>query len=145
MRLNLGCGRAVRFGWVNVDRLALPGVDVVHDLDVTPWPFEDASAACIEALDVFEHVADIVAVMDECWRILRPRGVLAIRGPLANGPHHWIDPTHRRAFVLESFDYFCADTKRGARYAYGAGCWEKLSAELRNDNLLFQLRKLPCS
>jgi hypothetical protein len=31
-RLNLGCGRDVRPNWVNLDRVSLPGVDVVHDI-----------------------------------------------------------------------------------------------------------------
>lgn len=43
---------------VNLDRVALPGIDVVHDLDVGPWPFEDGAASSIEAKDVFEHVND---------------------------------------------------------------------------------------
>ena len=50
MRLNLGCGRDVLPGWVNVnasDQLG-PGVEV-WDLDEHPWPFEDGSASEIRA------------------------------------------------------------------------------------------------
>jgi len=32
-RLNLGCGRNPFTGWINVDVAALPGVDVVADLN----------------------------------------------------------------------------------------------------------------
>lgn len=31
-RLNLGCGRDIKKGWINLDILKLPGVDVVYDL-----------------------------------------------------------------------------------------------------------------
>ena len=43
MRLNLGCGRDVREGYVNVDSLRLSGVDVVTDLFKMPWPWDDCS------------------------------------------------------------------------------------------------------
>jgi len=141
MRLNLGCGRDIRRGWVNLDRQPFPGVDVAHDLDVLPWPFEATAFERIDALDVFEHVADLVAVMDECWRVLAPGGALVIRGPLANGAHHWIDPTHRRAFVPGSFDYFCANTRRGQRYGYGAGRWHRRQVLTANDNVIFELER----
>ena len=39
-RLHLGCGRDIRAGWVNVDRLPLPGVAVVLDLEA-PLPLRD--------------------------------------------------------------------------------------------------------
>ena len=32
-RLNLGSGTHIRKGWINLDRSALPGVDVVHDIE----------------------------------------------------------------------------------------------------------------
>jgi len=139
--LNLGCGRDVRDGWVNVDRQWFEGVDIIWNLDDTPWPFKGESTDRIDALDVFEHVADIVSVMDECHRVLRQGGVLRVRGPLANGSHHWIDPTHRRAFVAESLDYFCRNTERGRRYGYGAGSWLRVSVRVANDNVEFVLRK----
>ena len=41
MKLNLGCGRDIREGYVNLDKAGLDGVDVVHDLNVFPYPFED--------------------------------------------------------------------------------------------------------
>lgn len=38
LRLNLGCGRDIREGWVNSDFIQGPGVDVVADLEKRlPW------------------------------------------------------------------------------------------------------------
>lgn len=142
MNLNLGCGRDIRPGWVNLDRQALPGVDVVHDLDTLPWPFEDGQFEHIDALDVLEHVADFTAAMDECWRVLKPGGILVIRGPQAGGEHHHIDPTHRRAFTKRSLDYYCVNTERGRRYGYGVGRWHLIGVWLRNDNFTFRLEAL---
>jgi len=39
--LELGCGANKTPGAVGVDRVAGPGVDVVHDLSRLPWPFPD--------------------------------------------------------------------------------------------------------
>jgi predicted SAM-dependent methyltransferase len=42
MRLNLGCSDDIRPGWVNVDRVRLPGVDLVMNL-AEPWQFADST------------------------------------------------------------------------------------------------------
>ena len=38
IKLHLGCGTDIRAGWVNLDCAKLPGVDIVHDLNVLPLP-----------------------------------------------------------------------------------------------------------
>lgn len=40
-RLNLGCGNNIKERWVNLDILEGKGVDVVHDLNELPLPFEN--------------------------------------------------------------------------------------------------------
>ena len=41
MKLNLGCGHDHKEGYVNVDVSDLGNPDMVVDLEVTPWPWED--------------------------------------------------------------------------------------------------------
>lgn len=106
MRLNLGSGTSVEKGAVNVDRVALPGVDVVHDLDVGPWPFEDGSADGIKAEHVFEHVGDPILFMSECWRVLERGGLLHIVVPYYRSPDAFTDPTHRRFCTEHTFNYW---------------------------------------
>lgn len=74
MRLNVGCGGDIKPGYTNVDFRALPGVDVVHDLTVFPWPFPDESAEEILLLDVLEHFPYRLTplILMECFRILIP-------------------------------------------------------------------------
>jgi predicted SAM-dependent methyltransferase len=55
-RLNLGCGTDIRAGWINLDRSALPGVDVAHDLEQLPLPFPSESFDYVLCEDVLEHV-----------------------------------------------------------------------------------------
>ena len=43
MKLNLGCGKDYRDGWVNVDFYDDSTCDIKHDLEIFPWPWEDDS------------------------------------------------------------------------------------------------------
>jgi predicted SAM-dependent methyltransferase len=57
MKLNLGCGSDYRQGYINVDRVS--GVaDVVHDLNVFPYPWSDNSVDEIVARHILEHLED---------------------------------------------------------------------------------------
>ncbi len=141
-RVNLGCGYEALQGYVNVDRRALPGVDVVWNLDDHPWPFDDGSAEEIRAFDVFEHLLDVIGAMDECWRILAPQGRLTIRGPAPESPNLWVDVSHRRAFVEHSFDHFDWETEFGRKYRYGRGPWRVLTARREETNIVFELERL---
>jgi SAM-dependent methyltransferase len=106
LTLNLGCGQKPLVGAVNVDAVAMPGVDVVHDLDVFPWPWPDDSVDEIVASHVFEHVADPIGFMSEVWRILRCRGGVRIDVPHYTSRNAFTDPTHRRYCTEETFDYW---------------------------------------
>lgn len=118
-RLNLGCGADIRSGWVNLDSTrGIPGVDVVHDLDVLPLPFSDNTFEFILAQDVLEHLVDPVRTLGELHRILRPGGRLRIRVPHFTSRNNFIDPTHRTRFAIEWFDFFVRGSRRKAERPY---------------------------
>lgn len=139
--LNLGCGFKSIPGYVNQDKRNLPGVDMVFDLDVHPWPLPDDHFQKIVALDVFEHLIDVAGAMDECYRILRSHGTLLVRGPLPDSPNLWVDVTHRRAFIEHSFDHFDWTTDLGKRYYYGIGSWRVLDEHREDTNIVFHLMR----
>jgi len=116
-RLNLGCGTDVRPGWVNLDRAALPGVDVVHDLDALPLPFADASFDHVCAQDVLEHV-DYIPLLREIHRILKPAGTLEIQVPHFTSADNYIDPTHVRRFSVRTFEFFVAGSGTAREYYF---------------------------
>jgi SAM-dependent methyltransferase len=102
-RLNLGCGRFPKHGYVNVDWRAGPGVDVIHDLSKIPYPFEDETFDLIEADHVLEHLPEIFVVMRELHRILQVGGRLVLHVPhFSRGFSH---PEHRRGFDA-TFPYY---------------------------------------
>jgi hypothetical protein len=104
--LDLGCGAKKRDGAVGTDICALPGVDVLCDLQHPPYPFATGCADQIHMSHVLEHLDDAVQALTEAWRISRDGGTVHVRVPHYTGRYAWKDPTHKRCFSLESFDYF---------------------------------------
>jgi len=101
IKINLGCGKKIKEGWINVDRIKLHGVDVVHDLNDIPYPFDDSSVD-----------DDIIVVMEELHRILKPNGILEIYVPYYKSKNAFTDPTHKHFFTEHSMDYFVNDTEK---------------------------------
>jgi SAM-dependent methyltransferase len=94
--LNLGCGRNILESCVNLDIIKREGVDVVHDLNRFPYPFDDDSFKVVYAEHVIEHLCPMnkIKFMNEVWRVLEPEGILNLSVPVAGS---WIshqDPTH---------------------------------------------------
>jgi SAM-dependent methyltransferase len=114
-KLNLGCGTDIKYGWVNLDKAALPGVDIVHDLETLPLPFPDGSFDHVCAKDVLEHV-DYVPLLKELHRVLSAGGILEIQVPHFTSVDNYIDPTHRRQFSIRTFDFFVQTHSQRAYY-----------------------------
>lgn len=141
IELNLGCGRLVHPGAVNVDHVALPGVDVVHDLDVTPWPLPTAHFDQITAAQIFEHLSNPVGFMVECHRVLKPGGLLWLSVPHWQSENSFTDPTHVRHCTERTWDYWCAGTTLHAQFgaAYGDVTFEKRSVARVADDIHVEL------
>lgn len=104
--LDVGCGGRKLPGAVGMDILNLRGVDVVHDVDQTPWPFENNSFDLVFLNHVLEHVGDVVAVMEEIHRVLQPGGRVVIQVPYFRCVDAYNDPTHTHFFASKTLDYF---------------------------------------
>jgi len=48
---------------------------------------------------VLEHLDDVVKVIEECYRILKPKGILDIYVPYYKSKKAFRDPTHKH-FLL---------------------------------------------
>jgi ubiquinone/menaquinone biosynthesis C-methylase UbiE len=116
--VNLGCGNNIRKSdawvkWINLDRSAREGVDIVQDLEDGLPCFENESIDSIAASHVFEHVKNWTKLMAECYRVLKPKGILNIRVPDARCRAAIADPTHCNFFVNETFQHFDCDSDLG--------------------------------
>jgi len=106
--LDAGCGERKNKGFIGMDRRELAGVDIVHDLESLPWPLEDGSCAVVLMSHVIEHIKPWLSfdLVDECWRVLEPDGVLLVSTPYGGSFRYYQDPTHCNPWVEASFGYF---------------------------------------
>jgi len=93
-------------GFIGVDISDYPQVDVVHDLNVAPWPFEDNSVGVFRLQDALEHLKDPVKTIKEIYRCLAPNGWALIEVPSTDGRGAFQDPTHVTFWNSNSFWYY---------------------------------------
>ena len=103
--IDLGCGRNKLPGAIGVDLLDLPGVDYVVDLSER-LPFDDESFDIVYSNQVLEHVPDLIGLVAESHRLLRPGGILLAHVPYFRSSWSAVDPTHVRQFSISSMNYF---------------------------------------
>ena len=127
--------------------------DVVYDLNVTPWPFDDDQFDEIHAYEVLEHLGSqgdyksFFAHFDEIHRILKPGGVLFASTPSWSGLWAWSDPGHTRVISEGSLIFLNRDNYDDSgntpmtdyRSIY-KGDFELLGAREENDIFYFMLR-----
>ena len=111
--LLIGCGNSRRrkmplhgrrewLGLVTMDHDPNCGADIVHDLDVTPWPIEADTFDEVHAYEVLEHLGAqgdwraFFRHFGEIWRVLKPGGYLCATVPSYKSQWAWADPSHTR-------------------------------------------------
>lgn len=124
-KVDIACGDNKKDGYFGVDLMQTASSDLVMNVLKFPWPFEDDSIEAIHCSHFIEHIPmayvsptgeyklvpdehdkDLLfAFFDECYRILKPGGVLTLIAPNARSNRGWQDATHRRFIVAETFLY----------------------------------------
>ncbi len=128
--LDVGCGTSKSENAVGLDFYDLPGVDVVHDLNQYPWPFEVGTFDEVHILDVLEHLDQPIRAMEEIYRVLKLGGEIYIRVVPWNHYYAFSDPTHKWFFAEKYFDFFTPSTQRGY---YTTARFEKVSIKRTYD------------
>ena len=105
LRLNIGGGRHRLPGFVTVDNNPNAGsVDITHDLDRLPWPFEEGSVDEVVMDHVLEHLEDTIGVIKELYRICADGARIHLMVP--HYSCNWTHPGHKRAMGVGLFDHF---------------------------------------
>ena len=108
VRLDLGCGSNIREGFTGVDLTkTLEGV-IVHDLRVTPWPWESDSVDEAHSSHFIEHLTgeEFMVFMNELHRVMKPEAKATLIAPYYASMRAWQDPTHKQAINEAKFLYF---------------------------------------
>ncbi len=105
-KLDIGCGDRKRNGFTGMDVVSLDGVDVIHDMNEVPWPFEENTFEEIILDDVLEHSKNFLGVLSELYRISKHGCIIKISVPHFSSDNMYSDPTHTIFFSSRSFNYF---------------------------------------
>lgn len=114
LKLNLGSGQNSMQGYVNVDKFGSP--DMVWDLEVFPWPWQDNSVDEIRMNHVLEHLGQdtdiFFGIIKELYRICKDGSLIDIAVPHPRHDHFLSDPTHVRPFMPDSFTLYSKKLNR---------------------------------
>jgi len=105
VQLDIGCGTNKRVGFIGLDILPLPGVDIVANIE-DGLPIKTNVVDHIYISHVLEHISKLNDIMDELWRICKKDAIVEIYVPYYKSAGAFQDPTHKRFFSWLSFDYF---------------------------------------
>ena len=111
-KLNLGCGKELLKGYINVDKYK--PYDIMVDIEKIPYPFKDNKFEEIICSSTLEHISkdkQIKTIM-ECHRILKIRGILILSVPYYHSLLAYNTLLHKSPeFSLDTFNQF--DVKQG--------------------------------
>lgn len=110
-KLDLGCGPNKQPGFIGIDKIHFPGVDVVADLTKTPWPLAADSAEEVYCSHFLEHLTNFegkwerVRFFNELHRVMKPGATARLIFPHWCSTRYYGDPTHREPFSEMGFYY----------------------------------------
>ena len=140
MKLNIGCGRDYRNGWINCDASRAVKADQYFDL-TTGLPFDDHAADEIYISGVLEQIGpnkDFLFVMNELHRVLKASGTMSLVVPDASFPIAFRDPFDCRTFTGETWRYFAAGDRYYQLYGsvYGFHPWRVVSSHTTEQGIM---------
>lgn len=106
--IELGCGQKKKQDRIGIDKLNLPNVDIVADLEEGLSFLPDKSVDQIHCRSVLEHIKNFDNLLREMVRVLKDNGKAYIFVPHFSNPYYFSDFTHSRFFGLYTFYYFVA-------------------------------------
>lgn len=133
--LDVGCGENKQPNCIGMDARKVPGVDVVHDVEKFPWPFADQTFTRITMSHLMEHIKPWLSidVMNEMWRIIRPKGNVFMVMPYPGSAGHWQDPTHIKPWNETTPKYFDPEDPSGLYGIYKPKPWKIEGCVWRSD------------
>ena len=114
--LDVGCGATKVKGSIGIDLIPLEGVDIVHNLEILPWPLDSNAFDKIIFSHSISHLSDLPATLVECNRLLKPGGIIEIVVPHYASDNFNTDPTHKLHIGTRSMLYFTKNIDFGYRY-----------------------------
>lgn len=108
IKLDVGCGQYKVAGYTGMDIRDVDGVDIIHDIQIFPWPLDDNCCSHIRMHLVWACIEPKyrIKLMDEMWRIAKPKCVLEMREVHSLAPCMTHDPLYYSGASEWTFLYF---------------------------------------
>ena len=116
--LDVGCGNNKIPGATGIDVVAGTQADIVHDLNMTPWPLESDQFEVVRLWSVLEHLRDVIGVVGEVYRVSRSGATVIIGVPHFSSVNAYSDPTHAHLFSSSFMDYFIEGTDLSRSFGF---------------------------
>jgi SAM-dependent methyltransferase len=104
MKLNIGCGSLPSEGYINLDIVPYEGVNIIADLNHTPFPFKDDSFDEVVCYHVLAHMQNFHKTITELVRVIKDGGRLRVFASYFPSSKWFGDPDHRIPFGWRTFD-----------------------------------------
>lgn len=98
--LDVGAGFFRYPGAETIDGNAAAKPDILHDLNIFPWPVADNSYDVVYSSHCLEHLDNAKKAVEEMWRIARPGAEIIIKVPHFSSRVAWTDLEHVRGFGI---------------------------------------------
>lgn len=122
LKLDLGCGKNKKEGFIGVDSRDFEGVDQVIDLTKS-WPWGDDSVEEVNCSHFIEHLKadDRIHFVNELYRVLIPGGKAHITVPHWASTRAYGDLTHQWPPVSEFWFYYLSKEWRANNAPHNDG------------------------
>jgi SAM-dependent methyltransferase len=104
--IDLGCGKEKDDGYFGIDRVQLPGVDLVLDLEIDKLPFAENSVDHVVTYHALEHLNSYEHIVNEVFRVLKPGAQFFVCVPYGNNSLNEANIYHPSRFNEHSFRFF---------------------------------------
>jgi SAM-dependent methyltransferase len=155
--LDLGCGTQPRNPF---KANTMFGIDIREDLarnikyaDLTiePIPLADNHFDYVTAFDFLEHIPRVIytpnhqfpfiLLMNEIWRVLKPKGYFLSHTPIYPYTEVFRDPTHINIFTHETFPFYFDDAIKAATMYGFTGSFKIVGQYIKEPHLISILQK----
>ena len=116
--LDIGCGTSKVDGALGIDFNSNTDADIFHDLNVFPYPFDDAVFDEIHIKGTLFLLDNPVKVMEEIHRLLSPKGNVIVLQPYFRSIWNYVDPWAKNFGTVHSFAFYDRDDLICQRYQY---------------------------
>lgn len=108
LKLDLGCGPNKQPGFIGIDTIQFPEVDVRMNLGTETWPWDDNSVDEAHCSHMVEHLTapERIHFVNELYRVLKPGASCSLIVPHWASTRAYGDLTHQWPPVSEMWFYY---------------------------------------